>query len=156
MKWRQHRARENSDYLYWVVIQEVGFLEWGELPRPGVVIWKGTGGGIAYTLNTDHVGGLGYDLSSPVVGSHSVGFSTSGRFCRVCLGTGEFLWPQGAIPSWGWVYCLAPEAPLIRGMPTGRRYFGRCRTRVSFGPATKPTLKNGLVPHSCVGGTYDE
>ena len=44
MKWRQHRARENSDYLYGVVIQEVGFLLWGELPRSGVVIWKGTGG----------------------------------------------------------------------------------------------------------------
>ena len=37
-------------------------------------------------------------LSSPVVGSHSVGRRTSGRFCRVCLGTGEFLLPQGAIP----------------------------------------------------------
>ena len=43
MKWRQHRARENSDYLYWVVIQEVGFLLWGEIPRPGVLIWKGMG-----------------------------------------------------------------------------------------------------------------
>ena len=51
MEWKQNRARENSYYLYWVVIQEVGFLQWGELPRPGVVIWKGTGGCIAYTLN---------------------------------------------------------------------------------------------------------
>ena len=38
-------------------------------------------------------------LSSPVLGLHSVGRLTSGRFCRVCLGTGYFLWPQGAIPS---------------------------------------------------------
>ena len=38
------------------------------------------------------------DLSSPVVGLHSVGRLTSGRFCWVCLGTGEFLRPQGAIP----------------------------------------------------------
>ena len=38
------------------------------------------------------------DLSSPVLGLHSVGRLTSGRFCRVCLGTGDFLRPQGAIP----------------------------------------------------------
>ena len=37
-------------------------------------------------------------LSSPVLGLHSVGRLTSGRFCRVCLGTGDFLRPQGAIP----------------------------------------------------------
>ena len=37
-------------------------------------------------------------LSSPVLGLHSVGRLTSGRFCLVCLGTGDFLWPQGAIP----------------------------------------------------------
>ena len=40
-----------------------------------------------------------HDLTSPVVGSHSVGRSTSGRFCRVCLNTGDFLRPQGAIPQ---------------------------------------------------------
>ena len=38
-------------------------------------------------------------LSSPVVGSHSVGRFTSRRFCRVCLGTEEFLRPQGPKPS---------------------------------------------------------
>ena len=37
-------------------------------------------------------------LSSPVLGLHSVGRLTSGRFCLVCLGTGDFLRPQGAIP----------------------------------------------------------
>ena len=36
-------------------------------------------------------------LSSPVLGLHSVGRLTSGRFCRVCLSTGDFLLPQGAI-----------------------------------------------------------
>ena len=36
-------------------------------------------------------------LSSPVLGLHSVGRLTSGRFCRVCLGTGDFIRPQGAI-----------------------------------------------------------
>ena len=37
-------------------------------------------------------------LSSPVLGLHSVGRLTSGRFCSVCLDTGDFLRPQGAIP----------------------------------------------------------
>ena len=75
-------------------------------------------------------------LSSPVLGLHSVGRLTSGRFCQVCLGTGDFLRPQGAIPPGlyplqrGWVYC--------RG---GRRYFWHCRMPVGFGPATGPTLK---------------
>ena len=36
--------------------------------------------------------------TSPIVGLHSVGRFISGRFCWVCLGTGEFLRPQGAIP----------------------------------------------------------
>ena len=39
------------------------------------------------------------DLSSPVVGLHSVGRFISGRFCWVCLGTGEFLRPQGPSPQ---------------------------------------------------------
>ena len=68
-------------------------------------------------------------LSSPVLGLHSVGRLTSGRYCWVCLGTGDFLWPQGAIPPGlyplrgGWVYCLAPEAPQKKGMPTGPEVF---------------------------------
>ena len=36
-------------------------------------------------------------LSSPVLGLYSVGRLTSGRFCRVCLGTGDFHRLQGAI-----------------------------------------------------------
>ena len=65
-------------------------------------------------------------FSSPVVGLHSVGRFISGRFCRVCLGTGEFLWPQGAIPLglFGGGYCLAPEAPQKGECRRGRRYFG--------------------------------
>ena len=87
------------------------------------------------------------DLSSPVVGLHSVGRCISGRFCRVCLGTGEFLRPQEAIsqaftPFEG--YCLAPEAPLKGECRRGRRYFWPCRTCVGFGPATGPTLKMAL------------
>ena len=38
-------------------------------------------------------------LSSPVLGLHSVGRLTSGRFCWLCVGTGDFLRPQGAIPQ---------------------------------------------------------
>ena len=38
-------------------------------------------------------------LSSPVLGLHSVGRLISGWFCRVCLGTGDILQPQGAIPQ---------------------------------------------------------
>ena len=86
-----------------------------------------------------------YELSSPVIGSHSVDRRTSGRFCRVYLGTGESLRPQGASPPpsfyplrEGWVYCLAP---LIRGMPTGPKVF-------FFGLAGRPvtglTLKTAL------------
>ena len=82
-----------------------------------------------------------YDLSSPVVGSHSVGRRTSRLFCRVCLGTGEF---------------LRPKAPLKRGMPTGSKVFlalpDACRLR----PCDRTHIKNGLVPHSYVGWTYDK
>ena len=37
-----------------------------------------------------------YDLSSQV-GLHSVGRRTSGLFCRVCFGTGEFLRPRALV-----------------------------------------------------------
>ena len=53
-------------------------------------------------------------FSSPVRGLHSVGRLTSGRFCRVCLGTGDFLRPQGAIPPRYYPLRgggLLPEAP---------------------------------------------
>ena len=72
---------------------------------------------------------------------------------RACLGHGSgrvlaywleiFFDLRGPHPGFypltgDWVYCLAPEVTLIRGMP---RYFCPCRTRVGFGPATRPTLK---------------
>ena len=85
------------------------------------------------------------DLSSPVVGLHSVGCLTSGQFCWVCLSTGEFLRPQGAIPPGFYPlqggYCLAPQKGECR---QARRYFWPCWTRVNFGPATGPTLKTAL------------
>ena len=98
-----------------------------------------------------------HDLTSPVVGSHSVGRSTSGRFCRVCLGTGDFLRPQGAItqaftPLRG-VYCLSP---LIRGMPTGLKVILALPNACGLRPCDRTHLKSGLAPHSYVGGTYDK
>ena len=101
-------------------------------------------------------------FSSPVVGLHSVGRFISGRFCRVCLGTGEFLRPQGAIPPGlyplrgGWVYCLAPEAPQKGECRRGRRYFWPCRTHVGFGPATGPTLKTALCHIRALVGRNDK
>ena len=101
-------------------------------------------------------------FSSPVVGLHSVGRFISGRFCRMCLGTGEFLRPQGAIlPGLyplrrGWVYCLAPEAPQKGECRRGRRYFWPCRTRVGFGPATGPTLKTALCHIRALVGRNDK
>ena len=101
-------------------------------------------------------------FSSPVVGLHSVGRFISGRFCRVCLGTGEFLRPQGAIPPGlyplrgGWVYCLAPEGPQKGECRRGRRYFWPCRTRVGFGPATGPTLKTALCHVRALVGRFDK
>ena len=96
-------------------------------------------------------------LSSPVLELHSVGRLTSGRFCRVCLGTGNFLRPQGAIPQaytpFGGVYCLAPQKRECR---RGRRYFWPCRTRVGFGPATGPTLKTALCHIRALVGRFDK
>ena len=96
-------------------------------------------------------------LSSPVLGLHSVGRLTSGRFCRVCLGTGDFLRPQGAIPpglyplrggllpgAWG-----APK----REMPKRTKVFLALLDECGLRPCDRTHLKNGLVPYSCVGGT---
>ena len=96
-------------------------------------------------------------LSSPVVGSHSVGRLTSGRFCRVCLDTGEFLLPQGGHPPGFYpLGGVLPEAPLKRGMPTGPKVFLALLVACRLRPCDRTHLKNGLVPHSCVGGTYDK
>ena len=99
-----------------------------------------------------------YDLSSLVVGSHLVGRSTSGRFRPVCLGTGDILWPQGAIPPGfnplrrGWVYRPAPRK---RECWRGPRQFWNCLMCMNSSPVTGPTL-NSLVPHSYAGGAWDK
>ena len=100
-------------------------------------------------------------LSSPVLGLHSVGCLTSGRFCRMCLGTGDFLRPQGAIPPGLYplqagVYCLEPKALQKGECRRGRRYFGPCRTRVGFGLATGPTLKTALCHIRALVGPNDK
>ena len=74
------------------------------------------------------------------------------RHWRVPLASGPF--PQ-ALPPWRClVYCLAPEAPLIKGMLTGAKVFlalpDVCR------PCNQTHLKNGLVPHLYTGGAYDK
>ena len=98
-------------------------------------------------------------LSSPVLGLHSVGRLTPGQFCRVCLGTGDFLRPQGAIPPGlyplrgGWVYCLVPQKGECR---RDRRYFWPCWTRVGFGPATGPTFKTALFHFRALVGRFDK
>ena len=82
------------------------------------------------------------------------------RFCWVALR----IWPSvsrqleissglwgpypGLLPPSGvWVYCLVPEAPLIRGMPTGPKIFlampGVCGLR----PTARTHQKKGLVLH---------
>ena len=88
--------------------------------------------------------------------------------CRVYCGTdltecvsaaGYFLRPTGGLPpkllptSGGWVYCLVPEAPLIRGMPTGVLVF---LEMCGLQPCARTHLKKGLVPHSSGGGMEDK
>ena len=66
---------------------------------------------------------------------------------------------RGAVPPGfnplrrGWVYRSAPEAPLLRGMPTA---FWKCWARVGYGPAPGPTLKKALCHTLPVGGTEDK
>ena len=96
-------------------------------------------------------------LSSPVVGLHSVGRLTSGRFCRVCIGTGDFLRPQGGIPQafthfGGSLLPSAQKGECRRG----RRYFWPCRTRLGFGPATRPTLKTAFCHIRALVGHIDK
>ena len=65
--------------------------------------------------------------------------------------------PPGLLPPpGGWVYCLAPEAPLKGECRRGRRYFWLCRTRVDFGPATGPTLKTALCHIRALVGRIDK
>ena len=80
---------------------------------------------------------------------------------RVCLGTGDFLQPQGAVPPGfyplrgGWVHCLAPEVRLWRGMPMGPKVFLAMPDACGLWPCDRTQLKNGLVPDLYAGRAYD-
>ena len=69
----------------------------------------------------------------------------------MCLGTGEFLRPQGAIPPG--FYSLRGVrfiAWRLRGPKKGNA------DGVEGIVDLAGRLKNGLMPYSCVGGTYDK
>ena len=89
-------------------------------------------------------------LSSPVLRLHSVGRLTSGRFCRVCLSTGDFLRPQGAIPpglypfGGGGVIAWRMRRPKKGNADGADGIFGFAGRVWAFGPATGPTLKTAL------------
>ena len=75
---------------------------------------------------------------------------------QVWLGTGDILWSQEATPRlltlrWGWVYCLAPEASLIRGMPTRPKAFLAMPDACGLQPSDQTHLKNCLVPDLYAG-----
>ena len=85
-------------------------------------------------------------LSSPVVGLHSVGRLTSGRFCRVCLGTGDFLRPQGAtpgllLPSGGGGFIAWRLRHPKKGMPTGPKVFLALPDACGLRPCDQTHLK---------------
>ena len=64
---------------------------------------------------------------------------------------------QGAFPPgfyllWeGWIYRPAPEAPLIRGMPTGRGHFWKLPDACGLRPCTRTHHKKALC-HTCPFG----
>ena len=64
--------------------------------------------------------------------------------------------PPGFYPLRGEVYCLAPEAPQKGECRRGSKVFLTLPDACGLRPCDRTHLKNGLVPHSCVGGTYDK
>ena len=64
------------------------------------------------------------------------------------------IWPQEAVPPGfnplrrGWVYRPAPEAPLLRGIPTGSEAFLEMPGACGLRPCAWPHPKKGLVPYS--------
>ena len=90
----------------------------------------------------------------PVDETHSAGRNAMGGFRSDVSCHWMYLWPQGAVPPgfnplWrGWVYRLAPEAPLLRGMPTGSEAFLEMPGACGIRPCTWPHPKKGLVPNS--------
>ena len=99
-------------------------------------------------------------LSSPVVGLHSVGRLTTRRFCRVCLGTGDFLRPQGAIPPGfyppsGGLLHVTWGAPK-RGIPTGLKVFLALPDASGLRPCDRTHLKTALCHIRALVGRIDK
>ena len=75
---------------------------------------------------------------------------------QMCLVTGCTSGLRGAVPPGfnplrrGWVYRPAPEAPILRGMPTGSEAFLEMPGVCGLRSCTWPHLKKGLVPYSSV------
>ena len=92
-----------------------------------------------------------HDLTSPVVGSHSIGRSTSGRFCRVALALEissslRRPSPQAFTPFRG--------LGLLPGtrMQTGLKVFLALPDACGLQPCDQTHLKNGLVPNRTLVG----
>ena len=101
-------------------------------------------------------------LNSEGLAIQLIGCTLVSRACLGHVGLLRFPPALGGYPPWfylltgGWVYYLAPEAALIRGMPMGPKVFLAMPDACGLHPATGPTLNNGLVPDLYAGGAYDE
>ena len=79
---------------------------------------------------------------------------------RVCLITGHTFGLSGASPEaltlFGGVGLIAWRLrhPFLRENWRGPRYFGDCRTRLGYGPATEPTFKTALCHTRTLGRVY--
>ena len=106
--------------------------------------------------------GGAFFVSSPVVGSHSAGRACPGTDLVGCVSALEiFLRPQKAVsPGFyplrgGWIHCLAPEAPLIRRIPTKPKVFLAMLDACELRPCDRTHLKNGQVPDLYARVAYD-
>ena len=85
-------------------------------------------------------------------GSTSAGRVICGTNLAECISApGDFIRPQGAFPPGfyplRWGHRSAPEAALIRGMPTGPLSFLEMPGACGLRPCARAHLKKGLVPH---------
>ena len=60
--------------------------------------------------------------------------------------------PRLLRPSGGWVYCRAPEAPLIRGMPTGPYAFLEMPGACGLRPCARTHQEKALCHTGPLGG----
>ena len=101
-------------------------------------------------------------VSSPIVGSHLAGCVCLAVDMVGCVSVLEIssglrgLSSQAFTLFGGGVYCLAPEAPLIRGMPTELKVFLAMLDAFGLRPCDQTHLKNSSVPYLSGGGTDDK